>query len=237
MSDHELIEREKLAAARAAVALVEPGMTIGLGSGSTAAAAVRLLGERVATGMEVTAVPASRSTARLATSLGIPLVTTTVPLALDLVIDGADEFDPALQLIKGGGGDLLHEKIVASATARLVIMADHRKRVDALGSTFPLPVEVVRVAWPLVAKALRELGGRPALRRAGRDGDPSAPSTTDEGNYILDCDFGAIADPAALGRALNTLPGVVEHGLFLDLTAEVLYACGDDVEVLRRPSG
>ncbi|UQA58370.1 ribose-5-phosphate isomerase RpiA [Polyangium aurulentum] len=234
MSDeNDVVEREKELAARAAVEYVTSGMRVGLGSGTTSAYAVKALGERVKGGLDIVAVATSKDTQALAISVGIPMITTTVPLALDLTIDGADEFDPELRLIKGGGGDLLHEKIVASASRREIIIADHRKQVQVLGA-FPLPVEVIPIAWTLVAKAIRGLGGNPVLRGA-KGAAAGTPFITDEGNFILDCSFGPIREPEALARDLEPIPGIVEHGLFLGYASEVLLAVGDRVERILPP--
>jgi ribose 5-phosphate isomerase A len=222
-------DREKEAAARASLKFVQDGSVVGLGSGSTAAYAVRFLAERVRSGLKIRGIPTSSSTRELAASLGIPLITFADAQQIDITIDGADEFDPQLQLIKGGGGALLREKIVASASRQLVIVADASKQVRVLGK-FPLPVEVVPFAQPLVAKRMAALGATAKLRR-----DPSGnPFVTDQGNHILDCSFGTIADPPALARVLDGMPGVVEHGLFIDLASVVLVARGDEVEEIRR---
>jgi ribose 5-phosphate isomerase A len=227
-----LVEQEKQLAARTAVEQVEQGMCIGLGSGTTAAYAVKALGERVRQGLDVVAVATSRDTLNLAISEGIPMITSSVPLSLDLTIDGADEFDPQLRLIKGGGGDLLHEKIVASATRREIIICDHTKQVEVLGK-FKLPIEVIQLAWPLVAAQVRKLGGTPFLRQLKTG---TGPFVTDEGNYILDCDFGPIRDPQALACSLEPIPGLVEHGLFIGYASEVILARGNQIEVVRARS-
>jgi ribose 5-phosphate isomerase A len=216
-------EAEKLAAARRAVALVEDGTSLGLGSGSTAALVVKVLGERVRAGLRVRAIPSSPETRALALAAGIPLVTfAEVPL-LDLTIDGADEVDPRGRMIKGRGGALLHEKILAAHSRRLMIVVDGSKRVAALGARAAVPVEVIPLAAPVLAPALLALGGQPALRR-GADGEPTV---TAEGNHILDAHFGAIADPAALAARLDGLVGAVEHGLFVGFSPTVLVGDGE----------
>jgi len=221
--------QEKEAAARASLKFVHDGDVVGLGTGSTAAYAVRFLAQQVQSGLKVRGIPTSSSTRELAASLGIPLITFEDAQQIDVTIDGTDEFDPQLQLIKGGGGALLREKIVASASRRLVIVADASKQVQVLGK-FPLPVEVVPFARPLVAKRIAALGATSKLRQdAGGN-----PFVTDEGNHILDCSFGAIADPPALARVLDAMPGVVDHGLFINLASVVLVARGDAVEEIRR---
>jgi ribose 5-phosphate isomerase A len=221
------IDDDKRAAAEAALALVRDGMTLGLGTGSTAAWFVRLLGERVRAGLRVRGVPTSSATRALASSLGIELCTLADVPALDLAVDGADEIDPDLRLIKGGGGALLYEKIVASAAARFVVIADATKEVTRLGGV-PLPVEVVPFAVPPVERRIRALGGEPALRMAG-----DRPFVTDAGHHILDVRID-LSDPAATATALRALPGVVEHGLFLDMAHEAITASAGRVAVRRR---
>jgi ribose 5-phosphate isomerase A len=207
----------KRLAAERALTLVEPGMTLGLGTGSTAAIFVELLGARVAAGLAVRGVPTSERTRAQAAALGIPLVGFDQVDTLDLAVDGADEVDPALRLIKGGGGALLHEKVVAAAARRFVVIVDEAKRVATLGA-FPLPVEVLRFGWERVQRALVARGAR-AERRARADG---APFVTDSGNYIVDARFGAIADPEGLAAWLDATVGVVEHGLFIGMTERVI---------------
>lgn len=222
-------DQEKEAAARASLRFVQAGNVVGLGTGSTAAYAVRFLAERVRSGLKIRGIPTSSSTRELAASLGIPLITFDDVQQIDVTIDGADEFDPQLQLIKGGGGALLREKIVASASRRLVIVADASKQVKVLGK-FPLPVEVVPFAQALVAKRIAALGATPKLRQ-----DASGnPFVSDEGHHILDCSFGAIPDPPALARTLDAMPGVVDHGLFINLASVVLVARGSEVKEMRR---
>jgi ribose 5-phosphate isomerase A len=221
-------EREKQVAAEAAADLVQDGMTVGLGTGSTAEFALRRLGERVRQGLRMRGLPSSRRSEALARELGIPLVDFSQATALDMTLDGADEFDPQLNLIKGGGGALFREKIVAAASRRLVIFADASKRVTCLGQ-FPLPVEVNPFGWQVVAEKLSRLGTRPALRQAqGR------PFVTDNQGYILDCPFGSIPHPDALERELAAITGVVETGLFVGMADTVLVAEGERVETLSR---
>lgn len=212
-------ELKRLAAERA-VELVRPGMVVGLGYGSTAVHAVRKIAALLRSGelRDIVAVPCAAWTEGEARRLGIPLSTLDEQPLVDLTIDGADEVDPALNLIKGGGGALLREKMVAQATRREVIVVDEAKLVTTLGA-FPLPVEVVPFGWGASARFLGGLGAQVTLRRG--DG---GPFRTDQGNYILDCRFGAIADPAALAGALERRAGIVEHGLFLGLTADVFVA-------------
>jgi len=222
--------QEKEAAARASLRFVRDGQIVGLGTGSTAAYAVRFLGERVRSGLKIRGIPTSVHTKELATSLGIPLTTLQEFQQIDVTIDGADEVDPQLNLIKGGGGALLREKIIASATRQLVIIGDSGKKVPMLGK-FPLPVEIIAFAQPLLAKRIAALGATVSLRE-----DASGkPFITDEGHHILDCEFGQIPDPPGLARQLEAMPGVVEHGMFIAMASVVLIAKGDEVQEFRRP--
>ena len=223
-------DREKRAAAARSLDYVQDGQIVGLGSGSTAALAVEMLGARVRAGLAIRGVATSAATRRLAQAGQIPLLPLAEVTRLDLTIDGADEVDPRLQLIKGGGAALLHEKIVAFASERLIIIVDSSKLVARLGR-FALPVEVVPAAARLLAEKLKALGCTPTLRlQAGA----SQPLVTEEGNHIIDCAFGEIADPLRLTRALADLPGVVEHGLFVDMADLVIVGRGEATEVLTR---
>lgn len=227
-------EAQKEAAARRALAFVEPGMRLGLGTGSTAEKFVALLAEAVRGGLEITAVPTSERTRAQAERLGIPLTTLDDVITLDLVVDGADEVDDALRLIKGGGGALLYEKIVAAAAARMVVIADASKRVSRLGR-FPLPVEVVpfghRATCRLIGQAARAVGCRGEI--ALRVGDTGAPFRSDGGNLIYDCSFGRIDDPQALATALSAVPGVIEHGLFIGMASLAVIAGAEGVDILE----
>jgi ribose 5-phosphate isomerase A len=222
-------DHEKQAAARAAVALVEPGNIVGLGSGSTANYMIRLLGERVREGLKIIGVPTSQKTKQLAEQAGIPLATLDERPQIDIDIDGADEVDPQLNLIKGGGGALLREKIIASASRRFVVVADSSKQVARLGK-FPLPVEVIPFAEKLIANQITALGARVSLRQYAYGN----PFVTDEGHHILDCTFGEIADPAALALKLQAMPGVVEHGLFIGVAEMALIGKGGEVVRIER---
>ena len=205
----------KEVAGRRAAEYIEEGMIVGLGTGSTAEFAIRAIGERVTSGLSIKAIPTSEASANLARELGIELTTLEDDPAVDLTIDGADEVDPALDLIKGLGGALLREKIVASATARQVIIIDPSKIVDKLGTQAPLPIEVVPFSWSLVARRLTERGLEPTLRLQ----DSGQPFVTDNGNYIIDgLGPAGIDDATATDTWLNTLPGVVENGLFVAMT-------------------
>jgi ribose 5-phosphate isomerase A len=221
-------EDEKAAAARVSVGFVRDSDIVGLGTGSTAAYAVRFLAERVHAGLKIRGIPTSLQTKELAQAEGIPLTTFSEVQQIDVTIDGADEFDPQLNLLKGGGGALLHEKIVASASRQLVIIADSSKQVPVLGN-FPLPVEVIQFAEPVIIKKIESLGAKVKVR-CRPDGQPFI---TDEHNHILDCNFGKIPDPAALARKLEAMPGVVEHGLFIGMASVVLLAKDSQVQELR----
>ncbi len=227
----------KLMAAEKALVFVESRMKLGLGSGSTAAKFVALLGREVQKGLEVLCVPTSEATASQARALGIPLATLDDAPFLDLTIDGADELDGQLRLIKGGGGALLREKIVASASDRMVVIADSSKKVETLGA-FPLPVEVARFGVTATRNMIEMLaadaGCRGEIRlRLGVDGQPYV---TDGGNYIFDCLFGRIDDPESLDEALKFIPGVVENGLFLSIADVAIIAGPDGIVVLEAES-
>lgn len=213
----------KLQAAHRALELVKPGMTVGLGSGSTATLWIQLLGEQVRDhGLKIKAIASSDDSEHLGRSFGIPIMTFEDCPRLDLTVDGADEIAPGLALIKGGGGKLLREKIVASATERFVIIADDSKIVNKLGKT-ALPVEVIHMAAPLVRASLEQLGFSVALRLSAN----GAPYTTDEGNLLFDCSGKEIDDPHALAAKLDATVGIVEHGLFLNLASLAIIATGE----------
>lgn len=220
----------KLAAAEAAAALVRDGMTVGLGSGSTASLAVRALARRVSQGLRITGIATSEKTAELARELGIPLSTLADRSRIALTIDGADEVElGTLDLIKGLGGALLREKLVAVATERLVIVADESKLVVRLAAdSRPLPVEVVAFAWQSTARRLESLGAQPTLRRDAL----GQPFVTDQGNYTLDCRFRSTPPTRDLQARLDATVGVVEHGLFLGMTSQVMVGGDWGVRVL-----
>lgn len=225
----------KTQAAERALTYVKPGMKLGLGTGSTAAKFIDLLGARVRDGLKVLCVPTSEATRAQAEKLGIPLTTLDDHPELDLTIDGADEFDDQLQLMKGGGGALLREKIVAMASERMIVIADYTKQVDTLGA-FPLPIEVVRFGAKATMKMIEDAAadagcvGTLTLRRVG--GPAGELFTTDGGNLIVDCAFGAIDDAEALCDVLEMIPGVVEHGLFVGIADKVIVAGPGGVEIL-----
>lgn len=224
--------RWKKEAAEASAQLVENDMVVGLGTGSTAAYLVSELGRRVAEeGLRFLGIPTSERTAELARSLNIPLTTLAAHSEIDLTIDGADEVERGtLFLIKGHGGALLREKIVAAASKRMAIVVDESKIVKRLGSTFSVPVEVVPFGWQATERKLKALGANPALR-PGTDGKPYV---TDGGHYILDCAFGPIKDPKKVARELDGVVGVVEHGLFLGFARQVFVGGPKGVKILKR---
>ena len=223
----------KRQAAGRAVELVEPGMRLGLGTGSTARLVLEALAARRQRGEleDIVGVPTSTDTREHARQLGIPLTTLDEEIRLDMTLDGADEVDPGLDLIKGLGGALLWEKIVAAATDRLVIVVDESKLVDRLGTTSPVPVEVVPFGWRTLLDPIDALGGEAALRRGADD----EPFVTDGGHYILDCRFPAgLEDPHALQDRLRSWPAVVESGLFLDMADTVVVGTADGPAMRRR---
>jgi ribose 5-phosphate isomerase A len=226
LRDTDSRDQEKQIAAHAAVQLVEDGNIVGLGSGSTAAYAVRFLAERVREGLKIVGIPTSQQTRHLAEQLGIPLSTLDEHPQIDIDIDGADEIDPQLNLIKGGGGAFLREKIIASVSRRFVVIADSNKHVKRLGK-FPLPVEVVPFAQSLIKRRMEALGAKVSLRSYAYGN----PYVTDEGHHILDCNFGEIPDPPALADKLCRMPGVLEHGLFIGM-AEMAFI-GKDGKVVK----
>ena len=223
----------KIKAAEVALGHVENGMRLGIGTGTTAEEFVRLLAEKVAGGLQVSGVPTSERTARLCLELGVPLKSLDESPELDLTIDGADELDHSLRLIKGGGGALLREKIVAASSARMIVIADESKLVETLG-VFPLPIEVNAFGLVstriMIEKAAARLGlsGDLTLRMAG-----DQTFKTDGGHFILDASFGRIADAEALAMALNSIPGVVEHGLFINLATLAIIAGPAGVQTLQ----
>jgi ribose 5-phosphate isomerase A len=221
-------DAQKQAAAEHAVTWVESGMTVGLGTGSTAVFAIRKLGALLADGTlrDIRGIATSSAIAELAGEVGIPLTTLDERSVIDVTIDGADEVDPALNLIKGGGGALLHEKVVAQASLREVIAVDSSKPSPCLGTSFALPVEVVQFGWRPEAEYLEDLGAEVVVRQ-GTDG---RAFTTDEGNWILDAAFGPIEDVERLNAQLSRRAGVVEHGLFIGLTTDLVIGGPEGVE-------
>jgi len=245
MQNETTQDQWKRIAGEAAVEFIEPGMLIGIGSGSTASYMIQALARHIQAGLNIVgAVSTSAATEQLARSLGIPLTDLDTYPELDLAIDGADEVDTHLNLIKGGGGALLREKLIAASSQYRIIIADSRKLVPTLGSAHPIPVEVTPFGWHHTSTRLATLGCQPRLRTAAPELQPGgagaqsnqAPYITDGGNYILDCYFGTISDPGALATAIKTTTGVVEHGLFLDMTDRVYISAGTGIQVYDRPS-
>jgi ribose 5-phosphate isomerase A len=207
---------KKLAAERS-VQFVENGMVVGLGTGSTTDFAIRKLGALVKGGLRIQAIPTSLKSKRLATELEIPIIELEETTEIDVTIDGADEVDSHLNLIKGGGGALTREKIVAYHTKKEIIVVDETKIVKGLGADFPVPVEVTKFGWAATKRTLVDLGCTAVLRTIMDE-----KYITDNGNYIVDCDFGRIAQPEVLEKDINAIPGVVENGLFIDLADLVI---------------
>jgi ribose 5-phosphate isomerase A len=229
-------DAQKHAAAARAVEFVRPGMRLGLGTGSTAKHFVELVGERVRAGLDIIAVPTSAATRADAERCGIALTTLDETPALDLTVDGADEIAPDFSLIKGGGGALLREKIVAAASARMIVIADRSKWVATLGR-FPLPIEVEPFGLGATQRAIEK--AITALQRPGplsvRQGKDGHAFVTDGGHWIIDAALGRIDDPKALAQALSGIPGVMEHGLFIGLAQTAILAGPDGVELIERP--
>jgi len=223
----------KRAAAARAIEFVESGMILGLGTGSTAAFVVEELAARIARGLQIVAIPTSERTAGMARQLGIPLTNFAEHHRIDLAIDGADEVQRGtLDLVKGRGGALLREKIVAAASARFIVVVDQEKLVDRLGEHNSVPVEVVRFGWQATAAALAKLGADPELRQASE-----GPFVTDGGNFILDCRFGPIDDPPRTEGLIKMTVGVVENGLFIGRSSAVIVATDSGVEIMTRGGG
>jgi ribose 5-phosphate isomerase A len=222
---------EKQRSAEAAVEYVKDGMIVGLGTGSTTEFAVKKLGEKVRDGLAIRGIPTSDITKKQAEEEGIPLIDFSETMYIDLTIDGADEIDADLNMIKGGGAALLREKIVASASREVIIIVSSEKFVHQLGS-FPLPVEVIPFGWQVIFKQLETLGGSPNLRlKQGQ------ALRTDQGNYIIDCQFSQIIDAVQLEQLLNMIPGVVENGLFTGLCSRMIMADGDKIVVKEHGKG
>jgi ribose 5-phosphate isomerase A len=228
-------ETYKRAAAARALGFVRPGMRLGLGTGSTAKHFVDLLGERVRAGLDVVAVPTSEATHKQAVACGIRLTTLDETPALDLTVDGADEIAPDLTLIKGGGGALLREKIVAGASAQMIVIADESKCVDALGR-FPLPIEIAPFGAGATLRKIESilLPAHPQAAFTLRKGKDGLAFVTDGGHWIVDAALGRINDPRAVALALNAVPGVMEHGLFIDMAAIAVIGGPDGVRIVER---
>lgn len=226
----QTINTRRLAAEKA-VEYVQQGMIVGLGTGTTAYWAIQLIGSKVKEGLKIRGIATSAQSEQLARDAGIPVISFADTNHIDVTIDGADEADDRLNVIKGGGGALLREKIVGSATRQYIIIADEKKLVSRLGS-FPLPVEVVQFGWELTFERLRNLGATPVLRQAG-----GSAHITDNGNYTVDCAFGPIADPKRMHDTINNITGVVDNGLFLEMADILILGCPDGTtKTLTRPS-
>ncbi|MFB0560743.1 MAG: ribose-5-phosphate isomerase RpiA [Candidatus Lokiarchaeia archaeon] len=221
----------KRQAALAALEHVKDNMIIGVGTGSTVSCFIEVLGERVREGLKVLAVPTSYQSAVLLSERGVPMTTLMENPFLDLVVDGADEVDPDLNLIKGGGAALTQEKIIASATEHLIIIVDSSKLVKRLGETSGVPVEVIPMAWKLVKIKLEEKGAKVVLREGARK---AGPVVTDNGNFILDVHFPEISDAGDLESELNAIPGIVENGLFVGMVELVYVGLDKELKVLRK---
>ncbi|MGE5113473.1 MAG: ribose-5-phosphate isomerase RpiA [Acidobacteriaceae bacterium] len=221
------LEREKQLVGEKVASWIPQGACIGIGSGTTSAHFIRALGARVREGFRVSGIATSLASEELARSVGIPLVQPASGLRLDFTVDGADEITPGLDLIKGGGGKLFREKVIAAASKFLLVVADSSKPVPLLGA-MPLPVEVVPFSEPWVKDRISAMGGDP--RRREQNG---SPVLTDQGNWLLDCHFARIEDPAGLARALRAIPGILEHGLFLDMAKLAVVADGERLMLLR----
>jgi ribose 5-phosphate isomerase A len=232
--DKLLQDQLKTQAGEAAAKLVEDGMVVGLGTGSTAARAIEALGHRIATeGLRIVGIPTSDRTIEQAQRLCIPLTSFAKHTQIDLTIDGADEILPGpLYLIKGHGGALLREKIVAASSSRMVVVADSSKLVKTLGELCSVPTEVVPFGWESTQKKLERLDAKPALRLAANGN----PYVTDGGHYILDCTFGAMDDPKEIAHHLDHVVGLIEHGLFLKYATEAVIASADGVKMLKKQS-
>ena len=223
---HEISKR---AAGEAALQYVRDGDLVGLGTGSTVKYFLLALGEKVKSGFRVQGIPSSLETARIAHGLHIPLLPYEGEWELDVAVDGADQVDSHFQLIKGGGGALLREKIVASAARQFIVVVDETKCVPVLGKTMPVPVEVIPFGWPNAQRQIRALGWSSPLRQK-----TNHVFKTDEGNVILDVDVGQIEDPATLENQLNSIPGVAENGLFVDRVSQVIIGGTEGVEIRKR---
>lgn len=219
------IEKERELAAKEAVKYIKDNQIVGLGTGGTASYAIREIGEMIKKGLRIQGIPTSDKTRELAESLNIPLVNINTVSVIDITIDGADEFDENLILIKGGGGALLREKIVASLSREEIIIADSTKKVDVVGK-FKLPIEIIPFASSYVLSQLKLLNGAGKIRMAA-----GVPFITDQGNHIIDADFGLIIDPVSLSGKLNDITGVVEHGLFINLASKVIMGSDEGVMV------
>ena len=231
------IENQKKIAAEKATERVRSGMVVGLGTGSTVYYALLKLGEMVREGLDIIGIPTSAGTEKIATAQQIPLTTLASHPSLDLTIDGADEVDPDLNLIKGGGAALVREKIIANASKEILIVVDESKVSRVLGTTFPLPVEIVRFGWEATQTEVDRICGKSTLRLApDQDGNPH-PLITDNGNYILDCHFDGIPAPEAVELQLNNIPGVVENGIFVNRADKIIIGTPSGIRYMDNTNG
>lgn len=222
-------EQFKQMAAEKAVEEIQPGAIVGLGTGSTVYYVLLALGKKIRDGLDITGIATSKQTEMISADQGIPLSTLAEHPVIDLTIDGADEIDPSLNLIKGGGGALVREKIIAYASKRLVIVADESKLVSVLGTTFALPVEVLQFGWEATQTAINNICGKSTMRYSDEK-----PFLSDNGNYILDCRFDTIRQPAQIELQLNNLPGVVENGLFVSRADKAIIGTASGVEIWEK---
>ncbi len=223
------IEYQKKIAAEKATEEIQSGMIVGLGTGSTVYYALLKLGKMVKTGLDIIGIPTSACTEKIATAQGIPLSTLAVHPTIDLTIDGADEVDADFNLIKGGGAALVREKIIANVSKRILIVVDETKYADILGTTFALPVEIVRFGWQVTQQAVNRFSGNSLLRYTGQH-----PVITDNGNYILDCHFDGIAEPARMESQLNNIPGVVENGIFVNRADKIIIGTSTSLRYMEK---
>lgn len=223
-------EKEKELASREAIKYIQDNMVVGIGSGSTIVYFIKLLGEKVRGGLNIVAIPTSNITAELCKMEGISIITTSIPKEIDIDVDGADEFDKELRLIKGGGGCLLHEKIVLYVAKKKIIIVDSRKKVDTLGKVCSIPVEVIPFSWIAVYHKIKSYGANLKIRLK----QDKSYFITEEGNYILDCKFENIQSIEELDNKLSSIPGLVEHGIFLNLADEVIMGIEDRVNVWHK---
>ena len=227
-------ENQKKIAAEKATESIQSGMIVGLGTGSTVYYALLKLGTMVREGLDIIGIPTSAGTEKIAITQQIPLATLAIHPIIDLTIDGADEVDKDLNLIKGGGAALVREKIIANASKEILIVVDESKVSRVLGTTFPLPIEIVRFGWEATQTEVNRICGKSTLRRATAEGGNPHPVITDNGNYILDCHFDGIPAPAAVELQLNNIPGVVENGIFVNRADKIIIGAPSGIRYMER---
>ena len=226
-------ENLKKIAAEKATERVRSGMIVGLGTGSTVYYALLKLGAMVSEGLDIVGIPTSEGTEKIALAQKIPLTTLATHPAIDLTIDGADEVDAHLNLIKGGGAALVREKIIANASKEMLIVVDESKMSRVLGTTFPLPVEIVRFGWEVTQTAVNRICGKSTLRQNTSQSGDASPLITDNGNYILDCHFDGIPAPEEVERQLNNIPGVVENGIFVNRVDQIIIGMSSGIQYME----